>query len=162
MAEVTRKADALKLIKGGMLKLRDCNDRHRQDRDIVLEAVKKDGREIDDAYLEEMETQENVKADMTFLMEAIKVAQLRTSKAVEAFSNVISYYAQTKEKYIKKNFKGLSESERRKMVRTFESDLQTALAVEYAKQNPKKVIESAKVETPKPKKKTVEKTEMNK
>ena len=72
------------------------------------------------------------------------------------------YYAQTKEKYIKKNFKGLSESERRKMVRTFESDLQTALAVEYAKQNPKKVIESAKVETPKPKKKTVEKTEMNK
>ncbi len=162
MAEVTRKVEALKLIKNGMLKLRDCNDRHRQDRDVVLEAVKRDGREIEDALLDEMETPENVKADMTFLMEAIQVAQLKTSKAVEAFSGVIHVYAQEKMSYIKYNFKGLSESERKKMVRSFETELKTALAVEYAKQNPDKVIESAKVETPKPKKKTIEKDEINK
>lgn len=165
MTEITRKVDALKLIKGGMLKLKDCNERHRRDRDIVLEAVKRDGREIEDAFLDEMETSENVKADMTFLMEAIQVAQLRTSKAVDAFSGIIHIYAQEKSGYIKHNFKGLSESERKKMVKSFETELKTALAVEYAKQNPDKVIQSAKVETPKPKpapKKVTEKDEFNK
>lgn len=141
--EITRKDEAIKLLKGGMLKLKDCADRHRRDEEVVLTAVKVDGAEIDDAYLAEMENDTEINAKNTFLIKVIPYAKLDTKNAVAIFDSTIKFYTQSKDRYIRKNFKKLKDGDRRRMVRTYESELETELAVSYAKQKPLAVIESA-------------------
>lgn len=159
--EITRKEEAIKLLKGGMLKLRDCADRHRRDEEVVLTAVKVDGAEIDDAYLGDMENETEINAKNTFLMKVIPYAKLDTKNAVAIFNSTIKFYTQNKDRYIRKTFKKLKDSDRRRMIRAYESELETELAVSYAKQKPLAVIESALVTCDQAKKKKkVEETQI--
>lgn len=141
--EITRKEEAIKLLKGGMLKLRDCTDRHRRDEEVVMTAVKVDGAELDDAYLSDIDNETEINAKNTFLMKVIPYAKLDTKNAVAIFDSTIKFYTQNKDRYIRKTFKKLKDSDRRRMIKTYESEFETELAVSYAKQKPFAVIESA-------------------